>query len=251
MSEVEAQLVGIDERARLMHRTAEDIAQRVVQDVGRGMIEHRSVAPQPIDLELDARAACEVAGVTAQNASDVNDRTFSLARIRYFKQCARYGLNHAAISDLPAAFGIEGRLRNDDRDLTLNPPADAVRSPTFQAMRRLRDANELTEAQRACFLKPRPAEELYDVEADPNELINLAGDPKHAATLEEMRRALADWTRETEDVVPEKLTQQDIAERVGASRDMISRLLKDLVGGGYLAIQDRTITVLKKPPAGW
>ena len=51
--------------------------------------------------------------------------------------------------------------------------------------------------------------------------------------------------------VPEKLTQQDIAERVGASRDMISRLMKDLVGGGYLAIQDRTITVLKKPPAGW
>jgi CRP/FNR family cyclic AMP-dependent transcriptional regulator len=52
-------------------------------------------------------------------------------------------------------------------------------------------------------------------------------------------------------VVPEKLTQQDIAERVGASRDMISRLFKDLVAGGYLSIKDRTITVLKKPPPGW
>ena len=52
-------------------------------------------------------------------------------------------------------------------------------------------------------------------------------------------------------VVPEKLTQQDIAERVGASRDMISRLLKDLVAGGYLKISDRTITILKKPPPGW
>jgi len=52
-------------------------------------------------------------------------------------------------------------------------------------------------------------------------------------------------------VVPEKLTQQDIAERVGASRDMISRLFKDLVAGGYLGIKDRTITVLKKPPSGW
>jgi CRP/FNR family transcriptional regulator, cyclic AMP receptor protein len=52
-------------------------------------------------------------------------------------------------------------------------------------------------------------------------------------------------------VVPEKLTQQDIAERVGASRDMISRLMKDLVGGGYLAIEDRTITILRKPPPGW
>jgi uncharacterized membrane protein YphA (DoxX/SURF4 family) len=49
-------------------------------------------------------------------------------------------------------------------------------------------------------------------------------------------------------VVNEKLTQQDIAERVGASRDMISRLMKDLVGGGYLAIEDRIIVILKKPP---
>jgi CRP/FNR family cyclic AMP-dependent transcriptional regulator len=51
--------------------------------------------------------------------------------------------------------------------------------------------------------------------------------------------------------VPERLTQQDIAERVGASRDMISRLFKDLVAGGYLSIKDRMITVLKKPPSGW
>jgi CRP/FNR family cyclic AMP-dependent transcriptional regulator len=52
-------------------------------------------------------------------------------------------------------------------------------------------------------------------------------------------------------VVPERLTQQDIAERVGASRDMISRLLKDLIAGGYLAIEDRTITLLRKLPPAW
>ena len=51
--------------------------------------------------------------------------------------------------------------------------------------------------------------------------------------------------------VPEKLTQQAIAERVGASRDMIGKLFKDLVAGGYLAIEDRTITVLRKLPIGW
>ena len=52
-------------------------------------------------------------------------------------------------------------------------------------------------------------------------------------------------------VVPEKLTQQDIAERVGASRDMISRLMKDLVAGGYLAVDERTIVVLRKLPVAW
>ena len=52
-------------------------------------------------------------------------------------------------------------------------------------------------------------------------------------------------------VVPERLTQQDIAERVGASRDMISRLMKDLVGGGYLSVDERTITIRKKLPPAW
>jgi CRP/FNR family cyclic AMP-dependent transcriptional regulator len=56
---------------------------------------------------------------------------------------------------------------------------------------------------------------------------------------------------DTKHVVPEKLTQQDIADRVGASRDMIGKLMKDLVAGGYLAVEERTIAILKKLPTGW
>jgi CRP/FNR family cyclic AMP-dependent transcriptional regulator len=52
-------------------------------------------------------------------------------------------------------------------------------------------------------------------------------------------------------VVPEKLTQQDIADRVGASRDMVSRIFKDLTAGGYVTVVDRQITINRKPPARW
>ena len=52
-------------------------------------------------------------------------------------------------------------------------------------------------------------------------------------------------------VVPDKLTQQEIAARVGASRDMIGKLMKDLTAGGYLAVEDRTITIHRKLPLGW
>jgi N-sulfoglucosamine sulfohydrolase len=90
-------------------------------------------------------------------------------------------------------------IRNDDHDLALTPPADAVRSPTFQAMRRLRDEGKVTLAQRACFLHPRPADELYDADADPHELHNVAGDPRFTKVLNEMRQALADWERQTDD----------------------------------------------------
>jgi CRP/FNR family cyclic AMP-dependent transcriptional regulator len=52
-------------------------------------------------------------------------------------------------------------------------------------------------------------------------------------------------------VVPEKLTHAEIAARVGASRDMVGKLLKDLVAGGYIAIDERTITLRRKLPMGW
>jgi len=52
-------------------------------------------------------------------------------------------------------------------------------------------------------------------------------------------------------VVPERMTQQDIADRVGASRDMISRIFKDLTVGGYITVVDRQITINRKPPARW
>ena len=69
--------------------------------------------------------------------------------------------------------------------------------------------------------------------------------------LVRLLNALATPTEGGRFVVPEKLTQQAIAERVGASRDMIGKLFKDLTAGGYLTIEDRTITIEKKLPTGW
>ncbi len=42
-------------------------------------------------------------------------------------------------------------IKNDDRELPLTPPADAVRSPTYRAMQKLRDAAKLPPPQRACW----------------------------------------------------------------------------------------------------
>jgi CRP/FNR family cyclic AMP-dependent transcriptional regulator len=52
-------------------------------------------------------------------------------------------------------------------------------------------------------------------------------------------------------VVPEKLTQQELAERVAASREMVSLILKDLVAGGYISISKKVITINREPPKRW
>ena len=51
--------------------------------------------------------------------------------------------------------------------------------------------------------------------------------------------------------VRERLTQQAIADRVGASREMVSRIFKDLSTGGYIDLSGDRIVIAKKPPAAW
>ena len=52
-------------------------------------------------------------------------------------------------------------------------------------------------------------------------------------------------------VLLQQITHQSIASRVGASREMVSRLLKDLEKGGYIELGVKKITLLRKLPARW
>ena len=49
----------------------------------------------------------------------------------------------------------------------------------------------------------------------------------------------------------EKLTQAEIASRVGCSREMVSRIFKDLVQGRYISVEPDRIVINRKPPARW
>ncbi|MBC8127360.1 MAG: hypothetical protein H8M99_09500 [Gloeobacteraceae cyanobacterium ES-bin-144] len=60
-------------------------------------------------------------------------------------------------------------------------------------------AGKLTPAQ-ALFAGPTaPAEELYDLQADPGQLVNLVQEPARAADLTRLRTALAQWRTEIGD----------------------------------------------------
>ena len=52
-------------------------------------------------------------------------------------------------------------------------------------------------------------------------------------------------------IIEQKLTHQDIANMVGASREMVSRILKDLTTGNYITVQQHQITINKKLPSHW
>jgi CRP/FNR family cyclic AMP-dependent transcriptional regulator len=49
----------------------------------------------------------------------------------------------------------------------------------------------------------------------------------------------------------ERMTHQAMAQHLACSREMVSRLLRDLETGGYIAVRERWIWLLKPLPARW
>lgn len=93
-------------------------------------------------------------------------------------------------------------IRNFYDDLAATPPADAVRSPTYDEMKRLYAEGKLTEAQQTPFIVPRPREELYDLTNDPHELNNVIDNPAYASVAQELRQRFHHWQSDTNDVPP-------------------------------------------------
>jgi hypothetical protein len=106
-------------------------------------------------------------------------------------------------------------IRNDYPDLPLTTSADSGRSPTMDAIRRLRKEGKLTAQQARIFQTPRPTEELYDLVADPHEFNNLANDPRHARTLADLREKLKQWGQETDDKMPPCRTPDEFDRETG------------------------------------
>ncbi len=52
-------------------------------------------------------------------------------------------------------------------------------------------------------------------------------------------------------VINERLTHQLLADMVGASREMVSRIMSDLVKGGYLTVSRDQIRINRRLPSGW
>ncbi|HEY0865285.1 MAG TPA: sulfatase-like hydrolase/transferase [Lacunisphaera sp.] len=86
---------------------------------------------------------------------------------------------------------------------------------TAKDFRRLNAAGQLSPGL-AFFMAPaKPLEELYDLQADPNELHNLSADPAQGATLARLRDEHFNWVRRTVDTgfIPEQMLRDFAAGR--------------------------------------
>lgn len=52
-------------------------------------------------------------------------------------------------------------------------------------------------------------------------------------------------------IIEKRPTQQDLASMVGASREMINKIMHELTKGGYVSLEEKSLIINKKLPASW
>ena len=115
-------------------------------------------------------------------------------------------------------------IRNFRPALALQGPADSAKSPSFQALRAARDSSEpLPPIQADIFQAPRAEIELFDTEADPHQVSNLAGDPDYTAIEKKLGDVLARWMNETGDSVPDEISPDTFDRETGTALKGVTR----------------------------
>ncbi len=66
-----------------------------------------------------------------------------------------------------------------------------------------------------------------------------------------VRLLLAGATETTGELIAGRLTHAEIGERVGATRQMVGRVLRELAKGGYVRAEPDRIVILRMPPRRW
>ena len=126
-------------------------------------------------------------------------------------------------------------IRNYFPQFPNTPPADALTSPTFASILNLREEDKLNEAQSYIFVSPRPEEELYAIEEDPFELVNLATDSVYSGPLALMRQRLEGFREASGDTDPEFYTPDEFDRITGEPNELMvrPRLSKDEIKATY------------------
>ena len=75
-------------------------------------------------------------------------------------------------------FGCYGQIHGQDSEC----PQKELRAMARQG--------KLTPAQMDSLIEPRPAEELFNVNDDPHQIENIAGDPEYRNVLEDLRQVM-------------------------------------------------------------
>ncbi len=129
------------------------------------------------------------------------------------------------------------------------------RSASVMALEECRCA-VIRRAELTAFIERNPGFALHLVRKLAHRVRELTENVRSLALMDvygRVARLLLELAEEKDGklVVAGPLTHKDIASRVGASREMISRIFSDLADGGYVRKEDGQLVIARKPPPRW
>ncbi len=105
------------------------------------------------------------------------------------------------------------------------------------------------------FLKTHPEINLSLIRGLVSRVVALSENLGNMALLDvygRIAKLLVESAKDDEgQLITEEFTQQDIANRVGASREMVNRIINTLKEGEYISYKGKRIIILKNLPARW
>ncbi len=109
-------------------------------------------------------------------------------------------------------------IRNAYLDIPHGTPADLGGSTSFKSLLALKAQGKLAPEQKSLFQVPRPRVELYDLERDPGEFVNIAATEDGKKVAQELEAVLDRWVRDTGDFPPEFRRRGDHTDRYTGER---------------------------------
>lgn len=201
--------------------------------------------------------------------------TDGLNKLVTFAPVRRYKARTVVIEKGDAANALyvilEGRVRifvqgDEDKEITLN---ELGAGQYFGELALITDkprcasAITTTEARLLVVSKPQFTEFLATTPDAAPRMINFLADKVRELTQDVERLALQDvygrlvsiLNQRAEEVdgclITGPITQQELANLVGASREMISRIFKELKAGDYISLEGKRIVLKRQLPAHW
>lgn len=129
----------------------------------------------------------------------VNGKAYE-PRTHIFVERGPHGSAPVSVQMTSSGYDLARAVRSERFKLIYNctpwipySPVDSASGPAWTKMKEQNADGTLAASLKATyFTVPRPVYELYDLESDPSELINLAGNPEYAAHEDELRGALTE-----------------------------------------------------------
>ncbi len=104
-------------------------------------------------------------------------------------------------------------------------------------------------------LHDNPAVSIMIIRSLVERIREMTEDVSTLALLDVYGRVAKTLTRNSTEydgkLLTDPMTHQDIANMVGSSREMVTRILKDLKTGGYISVKNKQLVLEKTLPSGW